>query len=150
MIKTTKATVTKKGGLWAVPKYEIKPGEFPFNYELSDSASYHWNNRAILVQEVELSAEVPEGIDLFSRAIETVSVKEAEALKQYNEAMAQLAEMRKSLLLLAAPTPEPEGTYEILLVEEAESNGPGQDFEYVEGGIVLEDGTFVSNDDMPN
>lgn len=150
MIKTTKTTVTKKGGLWAVPKYEIKPGEFPFNYELSDSASYHWNNRAILVQEVELSAEVPEGIDLFSRAIETVSVKEAEALKQYNEAMAALAEMRKSLLLLAAPAPEPEGTYEILLAEEAESNGPGQDFEYVEGGIVLADGTFVSNDDIPN
>ena len=148
MIKTTKATVTKNGGLWAVPKYEIKPGEFPFNYELSDSASYHWNNRAILVQEVELSAEVPEGIDLFSRAIETVSAREAEALKQYNETMNQLAEMRKSLLLLAAPAPEPE--YDVLLSEEAENNGPGMDYEYAEDGIIMEDGTHIPDSEMPN
>lgn len=100
------------------------------------------------MQEVELSAEVPEGIDLFSRAIETVSVKEAEALKQYNDAMAQLAEMRKSLLLLAAPAPEPE--YDVLLAEEVEKNGPGMDYEYVEDGIIMEDGNFIPDSEMPN
>lgn len=143
MIKTSKTTVEKKGGIWALPKHEPKPGEFPFTYELSDSATYHWRNNAILVGEVTLSAEVPEGIDLFARAVETVSVKEAEALRQYNDTMRQLAEMRKSLLLLSAP--EPAGEYEVLLAEEAESNGPGQDYETVEGGILMEDGTFIAD-----
>lgn len=144
MIKTTKTTVEKKGGIWALPKYEPKPGEFPLTYELSDSATYHWRNNAILVSEVTITAEVPEGVDLFARAVETVSVKEAEALRQYNDTMRQLAEMRKSLLLLSAPAPA-ESEYEILLAEEAENNGPGQDYETVEGGILMEDGTFIAD-----
>lgn len=143
MIKTTKTTVEKKGGIWALPKYEPKPGEFPFTYELSDSATYHWRNNAILVSEVTITAEVPEGVDLFARAVETVSVKEAEALRQYNDTMRQLAEMRNSLLLLSAPVQEPESEYDILLAEEAENNGPGQDYEYVEDGILMEDNTLV-------
>lgn len=142
MIKTSKTTVEKKGGIWALPKHEPKPGEFPFTYELSDSATYHWRNNAILVGEVTLSAEVPEGIDLFARAVETVSVKEAEALRQYNDTMRQLAEMRQSLLLLSAPAP---AEYDVILAEEAESNGPGQDYEYVEDGILMEDGTFIAD-----
>lgn len=140
MIKTSKTTVEKKGGIWALPKHEPKPGEFPFTYELSDSATYHWRNNAILVGEVTLSAEVPEGIDLFARAVETVSVKEAEALRQYNDTMRQLAEMRQSLLLLSAPAP---AEYDVILAEEAENNGPGQDYEYAEEGILMEDGTLV-------
>ena len=142
MIKTSKTTVEKKGGIWALPKHEPEPGEFPFTYELSDSATYHWSNNAILVGEVTLSAEVPEGIDLFARAVETVSVKEAEALRQYNDTMRQLAEMRQSLLLLSAPAP---AEYDVILTEEAESNGPGQDYEYVEDGILMEDGTFIAD-----
>lgn len=140
MIKTSKTTVEKKGGIWALPKHEPKPGEFPFTYELSDSATYHWRNNAILVAEVTLSAEVPEGIDLFARAVETVSVKEAEALRQYNDTMRQLAEMRQSLLLLSAPA---QSDYDVILAEEAESSGPGQDYEYVEDGMLMEDGTLV-------
>ena len=142
MIKTSKTTVEHKGGIWALPKHEPKPGEFPFTYELSDKAAYHWNSRAILVSEVTLSAEVPEGIDLFARAVETVSIKEAEALRQYNDTMRQLAEMRQSLLLLSAPAP---AEYDVILAEEAERNGPGQDYETVEGGILMEDGTFIAD-----
>lgn len=130
MINTKAELVKQTGGIWALPKYEPKPGEFPFRYELSTSSTHHWQRGAILVAEVELSAAVPAGIDLFQRALETLTIKEQEALNKYNEEIEALKKERSKLLLLSGPA-EP----------------TGQDYEYVEGGILKADGTFVPKDD---
>ena len=131
MIITKAELVKQTGGIWALPKYDPKPGEFPFRYELSNSSTCHWQRGAILVAEVELSAAVPAGIDLFQRALETLTIKEQEALNKYNEEIEALKKERSKLLLLSGPD-----TYE-------------HDYEYVEGGILKADGTFVAKDDLP-
>lgn len=129
MIITKAELVKKTGAIWALPKYDPKPGEFPFAYELSDSPTYHWQKGAIMVAEVELSAAVPAGIDLFQRALETLTIKESEALKKYNEEIEFIKKERSKLLLLSGPS-----TSE-------------HDYEYVEGGILKADGTFVADGD---
>jgi len=111
MIKTKQELISEPGSIWAIPKYSPKPGEFPFRYELRDGG-VHYDNRAILVANVQLEAIVPEGIDLYSMALETLSVQEKEAMRVYTEAMMRIAEVRKSLLLLDAPKEAPaEGEY---------------------------------------
>jgi hypothetical protein len=111
MIKTKQELVTVEGSIWATPKYNPEKGEFPFQYELKDGV-HHWSNNAILVAKVQLSALVPEGIDLYQMAMETLTHKENEAMRVYSEAMMNIAAVRKTLLLLNAPTPAPaEGEY---------------------------------------
>jgi len=111
MIKTKQELISEPGSIWALPKYSPKPGEFPFRYELRDGA-VHYDNRAILVANVQLEAIVPEGIDLYSMALETLSVQEKEAMRIYTESMMRIAEVRKTLLLLDAPKEAPaEGEY---------------------------------------
>jgi len=111
VIKTKQEVVKAEGSIWALPKYAPKLGEFPFRYELRDGTC-HYDNRAILVTEVELCAVIPEGVDLYSRALETLTVQENEAMRVYSEAMMRIAEVRKSLLLLDAPKAAPvEGEY---------------------------------------
>jgi len=111
VIKTKPELVVAEGSIWAVPKSNPEPGEFPFKYELKDG-HYHWSNSAILVQKVALSASVPGGIDLYQMAMETLTHKENEAMRVYSETMTQIAAIRKSMLLLDSPKPAPvEGEY---------------------------------------
>lgn len=111
MIKTKQEVVTCEGSIWAIPKHNPPVGEFPFQYELKDGV-YHWSNSAILVAKVQLSAIIPEGIDLYHMAMETLTHKENEAMKTYSETMMNIAAIRKSLLLLDSPKPAPaEGEY---------------------------------------
>ena len=102
MIKTKPEVVTQTMGLWALPKQNKQPGEFPFTYELYGT-TYHWRNDAILVTQAELRTTVPEGVDLFAMALETLTHKEAEALKTYKAAVAAIDEVRKQMLMLEAP-----------------------------------------------
>jgi hypothetical protein len=111
MIKTKQEVVSIQGSIWALPSHNVKPGEFPFHYELQ-SGEHHWNGSAIMVTKVTLSAVVPEGVDLYEMDMETLTHRENEAMRVYSEAMTNISNIRKSMLLLNAPTPAPiDGEY---------------------------------------
>lgn len=104
MILTKKEVLEQSVGLWAIPKSQdcMEPGEFPFRYELYGvgSSPTHWRDAAIFLGVHRIVAEVPEGIDLFAKCLETLDKRATEALVTYNERMLEIEAQRKSLMLI--------------------------------------------------
>lgn len=105
MIYTKQQPISQVMGLWAIPKTYVIPGEFPFTYELYGTTN-HWRADAILIEQVEVHATVPGALDLFHKALDTLDEKAKKANEDYQNTLRAIAEERKKLLLLAAPTAE--------------------------------------------
>jgi hypothetical protein len=103
MILTKAQTIEAKIGLWAIPISAPEEGEFPFRYELHGVSSHptHWRDEAILLAVVPITAEVPEGVDLFVKCVETLDVQATEALVTYTRRMEEIEERRKVLLRIS-------------------------------------------------
>lgn len=97
---TTKENLEITLGIWAVPKYETVPGEFPFTYDVTASTSHHWRSSAILVHSADVFVQVPAGVDLYPKAHETLDLQEKEALRVYMERVKEINEQRAGLLQL--------------------------------------------------
>jgi hypothetical protein len=108
MILTTKETLTETVSLWAVPRRSPKIGEFPFEYVVHGTGEYatHWNDSAILLGRFPISMEVPDGVDLYAKCLETLDHQAKDAMATYSQRMQEIDKRRESLLMLAH-TPEP-------------------------------------------
>lgn len=104
MILTKKETLESSVGLWAIPKdaKTMEPGEFPFRYEVYGVGRYpsHWRDEAILINVATITVEVAEGVDLFSKCLETLDLQAQEALVTYTKRMTEIEAQRKSLMLI--------------------------------------------------
>lgn len=105
-MKTKREPVTGQICVWAVPRHpsSVKEGERPFSYELSTNSSYHWTTGAVNVHTEEVVVMLPEGINLYEKAMETLYKAKEDAGKQYLEQLAQIDRQIDSLKLLAAPS----------------------------------------------
>lgn len=136
MIKTVEQLVKQKFGLWALPNRDTEAGEFPFKYEIYGTTT-HWNIHAIYVTEVEVSAMAPAGIDLMTKAHETLDKRQEDAKETYDRTMEGIAKDRQKLYLLEAP-PAPEQGVDL---------GDGQELMPEEPGLIdqiLDDAGFRS------
>lgn len=109
MKKTKQETVIGNVQIWAVPRSQYymdeNPNAIPFRYELSTSRM--WATGAVKVHEDDIAMVVPEGIDLLTKAVDTmkeeIAVTRADAQKKVEE----IQERINSLLLLEyQPTTE--------------------------------------------
>lgn len=102
-MKTKAEAVTQTLYLWAIPHSEWHRENYPddglFKYEISDSSS-QWRKGSVMLLEQEVTINVPEGIDLVEKAVETLK---AEQVKVRNDAKAAVEDIQKqinNLLLL--------------------------------------------------
>ncbi len=102
MIQTKADKITRKLHVWAVPKYHIKEGEDPFSYELTLCSVNYGNDTAIHLMETEVVIDLPEGIDLYSRAVETLNIRARDLLKDYTTKLQEIEQQRKQLLRLTS------------------------------------------------
>jgi len=103
MILTKKELLENKIGLWALPIHDPDEGEFPFRYEMYGVGEHptHWRDAAIFLGAFPIAVEVPEGVDLFSKCLETLDLQATEALVTYNMRMKEIEENRKALMRIS-------------------------------------------------
>lgn len=107
-MKTKREPVLGLVSIWAVPRDPryIQPGEQPFTYEFSTNKMYHWQTGAVCVHTEEITIMLPEGINLYEKAMDTLYAAKEEAGKDYMAKLASIDEQINKMKLLAAPTPE--------------------------------------------
>jgi len=101
-MKTEKFSVTAPIYVWAWPKdpkYEDVEGGV-FHFDLRDSKSYHWRTGAICIHEMEVTIDVPAGVDLLGKAVDTIHAKIAEEQMEQDRTVRELNEQLKGLLQL--------------------------------------------------
>lgn len=111
-MKTKEETVTQTVYLWAVPHSqwhrEHFPDDGPFNYVITDS-DYHYTTGSVKLLEHEVTLNVPAGIDLLQKAVETLKEEQVRVKTEANQKCNELQEQINSLLLLSH-NPEPDDT----------------------------------------
>lgn len=95
-MKTTQETITQELQIWAMPvsdwHRENYPDKPPFTYQVCTDKP--WASGAVLVHTVPVTLVVPEGIDLTSKAVETLK----EAIKETkDEAVAKVERLEKQI-----------------------------------------------------
>lgn len=105
---TEKTDVTDKISIWASTRTEwereqaiIEGDESPFKYELRTSPPY--SDEATKVAEFDVTLQVPSGIDLLAKTIETLREKKEQVMKDAISRSADLTEKINGLLMLAPP-----------------------------------------------
>lgn len=111
-MKTKNTQLTQKLSVWAIPKsaYTIEkerernPNSEPFEFKVC--TNFPWESGAVNVFEKEVTIEVPDGIDLTQRAIETLTKAKQDLLANVNY---QIDEINKQIanLTLLEYIPEP-------------------------------------------
>lgn len=118
-MKSTAQTVTGTVYVWAVPKdatYEDMT-DGPFKYEISQSSSYHWKTGAVMIHEQDVTVHVPAGIDLISKAFETLNAAKVEAQVEYNKKIMEIDKQIQGLLMLTHQPAEPQGDPDFIMGE---------------------------------
>jgi hypothetical protein len=106
-MKSSAQSVAGKVHVWAVPKnpdYDDMSGD-PFTYEVTSSGSYHWKTGAVCVHDQDIIVEVPAGIDMISKAFETLNAAKVQAQFDYNQ---RIIEIDKQIHQLLRLTHQPE------------------------------------------
>jgi len=101
-MKSSNVSVTKPVYVWAIPKnpdYDDMEGDL-FKYEFGNSGSYHWHNAAVCVYEQDVTIEVPAGIDMLGKAVETIDAKIVQAEVEFNNRVSELNKQKQQLLFL--------------------------------------------------
>ena len=99
---TKKETVSGKVSVWATPacKADILDGKPPFEYSL-DTRNAYWmgdNQTCVMTEDVEL--QIPAGIDLLAKTIETLKKKKEEVQAAAYKQQIDIQEQINSLLTL--------------------------------------------------
>jgi len=124
-MKSVAQAVTGTVHVWALPKnpdYDDMDGG-PFKYEVTSSGSYHWKTGAVCILDHDIVVEVPAGIDLISKAFDTLNAAKVQAQVDYNQRIMELDQQIKQLLML---THQPEDNDHDLvgeLIAECEPQG---------------------------
>lgn len=105
--KTERTCVEGTVGIWAVPKTDWEmdtereegvSNPLPFKFQLSTGTVY--TTGAIKLHEVEVSAWLPDGIDLLQAALKTLKEEMEHERASHDMKMADLQRRMDSLLLL--------------------------------------------------
>lgn len=140
-MKSIAQSVKGKVHVWALPKNKDYDdmSEGPFKYEITNSGSYHWKTGAVCVFEQEVTVEVPAGIDLISKAFDTLNAAKVQAQVDYNQRIMELDKQIHQLLMLTHQ-PEPQGDPDFMMgpdmIDEAREAGFTQ---YEENGDYQRD-----------
>jgi hypothetical protein len=92
--------------VWAVPvdQYTAEETGRLFEYEIRTYRSF--DDGAVKVCTDTITVDVPGGINLIEKAIETLDEKAAEHLKEYQEALKEIEHKKSQLLMLTHIEPE--------------------------------------------
>lgn len=108
MIYTKDELLEFEVDIWAVPKYKPEPGEFPFRYQVYDTEHKPYQKGSVKVTRKGVyEVRVPEGINLYEKAIETLEAGKQEIYDYAAQQVKELQEQIDSLKLLAAPKETP-------------------------------------------
>lgn len=147
MEKKVAQSVTGKVHVWALPKnqdYDDMEGG-PFKYELTNSGSYHWKTGAVCVYEQDVTVEVPAGIDLISKAFETLNAAKVQAQVDYNQRIMEIDKQIHQLLML---THQPDPDVEFIPAEDlARDPFDVVDAEVIEPELVQDELNHLANPD---
>ena len=101
-MKTKKTVIKQKLNIWAIPQgtytMENDPDAPPFYFEVKTDMC--WNTGAVNIHEVEFSAELPEGIDLTAKAIETLKEAKRKVQAEAHRDIADIEKMIDNLIYL--------------------------------------------------
>jgi hypothetical protein len=107
-MKTKATVVTGDVSVWAVPRsawqIERHPDEPPFEYALYAGDSEPWTTGSVKVYTEQRTIQVPDGIDLVSKAVETLQEAKEEARRECQEKLDKYDTQIRSLLLLTGPS----------------------------------------------
>jgi hypothetical protein len=102
--------VTGDIDIWAVPRSQYADkNDPPWHYELR-AGSRCWTTGAVLVNTVPVTLTVPAGLNLVSKAIETLKKEKAEKYDSYLKEIADLDQQIEQLQML---TYQPEEEVEV-------------------------------------
>jgi hypothetical protein len=117
--------------------------EGPFKYEITNSGSYHWKTGAVCILESDVTVQVPAGIDLISKAFDTLNAAKVQAQVEYNQKIKDLDKQIHQLLMLThQPEPKPEDNGHDLvgeLIDEARDPFDVVDAEVIEPELVKDE-----------
>lgn len=102
-MKTKETVVKKEVSVWAIPKSNLQPNEWPFEYELGMSSTYHWRTGAVCVYTTEVEVALPPGINLIEMAMATLQEARRQVTADYQSALRSIDEEIHKLQLLTAP-----------------------------------------------
>jgi hypothetical protein len=103
----TKLTpITRLIKIWAIPKPFPEPGEEPFTFEVRTDRP--WGTGAVMIHEEEITLEIPAGINLVAKAVETLEHAKREKTDEYIRDLKDLDKRIDDLKLLSGPS---EGGY---------------------------------------
>jgi hypothetical protein len=135
-MKSVAQTVSGKVHVWAIPKnpdYDDMDGG-PFKYEITSSGSYHWKTGAVCILDHDIVVDVPEGIDLISKAFDTLNAAKVQAQVDYNQRIMELDKQIHQLLMLThQPEPKPEDNDHDLVGEIIDERDP---FDVVDAEVI--------------
>ena len=111
----------------------------PFKYEITNSGSYHWKSGAVCVYEQDVTVDVPAGIDLISKAFDTLNAAKVQAQVDYNQRIMDIDKQIHQLLMLThQPEPQPEDNDHDLVGELITECEPQGDPDFMMGTDDLE------------
>jgi hypothetical protein len=105
-MKIEKQSHTQTVSLWAIPKsaYDLKyDREIDTNapaFRLAIRTDRPWAEGAVMVLEQEVTMEVPEGIDITVKAVETLQEAKAEIIADTARKLKELDEQIQNLLCI--------------------------------------------------
>jgi len=120
MMFTKKEKVSGFVSIWAVPNMyagqrlsgDSGPTEPPFRYELH--TGHCWQTGAVQVKEFDLQLEIPEGINLIQKALDTLDAAKQNRWETYVRECKEIDEQKAKLMMLtyqASPTVEEDDGY---------------------------------------
>ena len=93
-MKTLQTKVEFKFSVWAIPLAFADEGELPFEFKVMMGLNTPWQDGSVKIMERDSMVVVPAGIDLLSKAIETLK---GEIQKTRAEAQVQVEKYEKQL-----------------------------------------------------
>lgn len=101
-MKTKNTVIKQKLNIWAIPQtpytMENVPDAPPFYFEVRTEMC--WHTGAVNVHEVEFSTEIPEGIDLTAKAVETLKEAKRKVQAEAHREIADIDKMIENLMYL--------------------------------------------------
>jgi len=107
-MKTKLQAVTGNVSIWAVPRYTVEEGSSPFEYKFYTNDDKPWRDGAVNVITHEITLDVPEGVDLIAKAVETLEAAKAKVYETYLRETRELDQQIEKFVLLSYDGPAEE------------------------------------------
>ena len=91
--------------VWAIPLQHTDDKGNVFRYILSTTSP--WQDGAVKVHTDIVKMQLPSGVNLYLKALETLEEQKTDAYTNYRESVRRIDDRISALKLLAAPKPDP-------------------------------------------